>query len=111
MKKNTLAILRIPALIFAAVLHLVIAAPAESTLQALHNQVLHNHVRSVVASGKATPLGLLPPTQRLNLVITLPLRNESGLDNLLSEIYDPASPKYRQFLSVAEFTEQFGPSE
>jgi subtilase family serine protease len=111
MKKNTLAILRIPALIFAAVLYLVIAAPAESTLQALHNQVLRNHVRSVVASGKATPLGLLPPTQRLNLVITLPLRNESGLDNLLSEIYDPASPKYRQFLSVAEFTEQFGPSE
>ena len=32
-------------------------------------QVLHNHVRSVVASGQAAPVGLLPPTQRMNLAI------------------------------------------
>ena len=55
-------------------------------------------------------MALLPPEQRLNLAIMLPLRNQAELTGLLSRLYDPASPDYRQFLSVAEFTERFGPS-
>jgi subtilase family serine protease len=74
-------------------------------------QVLHNHVRPVVANGQAVPVGLLPTTQRLNLAIQLPLRNESDLDDLLSRLYDPQSPNYRKFLSVAQFTENFGPTK
>jgi len=74
-------------------------------------QVLHNHVRPVVASGQAAPVGLLPSTQRLNLAIMLPVRNHSELTSLLGRMYDPASPDYHQFLTVAQFTERFGPTE
>jgi hypothetical protein len=49
-------------------------------------------------------------TQQLNLSIVLPLRNQAQLKTLLSRIYDPSSPDYHHFLSVAEFTQQFGPS-
>jgi kumamolisin len=34
-----------------------------------------------------------------------------GLDSFLKEVYDPASPSYRHFLTVAEFTERFGPTQ
>jgi len=46
----------------------------------------------------------------MNLAISLPLRNQAGLDDLLRQIYDPVSPNYRHFLSVEEFTERFGPT-
>src|ERR1022692_3457563 len=73
-------------------------------------QVLHSHVRSVVSQGKATVVGLLPPDQLLNLSIVLPLRNQAELTSLLGRLYDPSSPDYRHFLSVDQFTEQFGPT-
>ena len=47
----------------------------------------------------------------MNLVITLPLRNQDQLDQLLQNLYDPSSPSYRQFLTVEQFTEQFGPTQ
>ena len=56
----------------------------------------------------ATALGRLAGTNRLHLAIGLPLRDREGLTNLLRELYDPASPNYRHYLSVAEFAERFG---
>ena len=47
----------------------------------------------------------------MRLVIVLPLRNQTALDNFLKELYNPASPSYRQFLTVEEFTEMFGPTQ
>ncbi|HMK30731.1 MAG TPA: protease pro-enzyme activation domain-containing protein [Terriglobales bacterium] len=73
-------------------------------------QVLHNHVRPAVANGQALPIGLLSSSQRMNVAIMLPLRNQAELTALLSRLYDPSSPDYHHFLSVAEFTEQFGPT-
>jgi hypothetical protein len=73
-------------------------------------QVLHRHVRPVVSSGQATLQGSLPLTQTMNLSIVLPLRNSAALNSLLSQIYDPSSPNYHRFLSVDEFTAQFGPT-
>jgi subtilase family serine protease len=52
----------------------------------------------------------LPSEQQLNLSIVLPLRHQDELTNLLGRLYDPSSPDYRRFLSVAQFTEQFGPT-
>lgn len=72
-------------------------------------QALHNHVRPAVASGQAVPVGSLPSTQRMSLAIMLPLRNQPELTNFLDRLYDPTSPDYRHFLTVAQFTEQFGP--
>jgi subtilase family serine protease len=74
-------------------------------------QVLHNHVRPAVANGQAVPVGLLPATQEMHLAITLPLRNQSELTALLNRQHDPASPDYRKFLSVEQFTEKFAPTE
>ena len=69
------------------------------------------HMRQEVISGEARFLNRLPATQSLRLNIALPLRNESELDDLLQELYDPQSPSFHQFLSVQEFTERFGPTE
>jgi subtilase family serine protease len=72
-------------------------------------QVLHNHIRPAVANGQAPLVGALPPTQLINLAIMLPLRNQGDLTNLLERLYDPTSADYGHYLSVEQFTKQFGP--
>ncbi|MGA7374883.1 MAG: S53 family peptidase [Candidatus Sulfotelmatobacter sp.] len=106
MTRNNRTMRALPGIATAALFLLCgIPAQAQQTLQALHH-----HVRPVVASGQAAPVGVLPPGQRMNLAIMLPLRNPAELTNLLDRLYDPGSPDYHQFLSVAQFTEQFGPT-
>ena len=73
-------------------------------------QVLNHSVRPAVQSGRAELVGRLPPEQTLQLTLVLPLRNQAALTALLGRLYDPSSPDYRHFLSVDEFTEQFGPT-
>ncbi len=36
--------------------------------------------------------------------------NQAGMERLLQQISDPASPNYRHYLTPAQFSEQFGPS-
>jgi kumamolisin len=88
-----------------ATLLLVMAAPAQA------QSALTHHVREAVAGGEAQFLNPLPATESLRLDVVLPLRDQAGLDRFLAEIYDPASPSYRRFLTVPEFTERFGPSQ
>jgi hypothetical protein len=64
----------------------------------------------VAAPPGASVIGRLPGSQPLHLAISLPLRNQDQLDTLLQQLYDPASPSYRHFLTVQQFTEQFGPT-
>ena len=73
--------------------------------------VLTHHMRQATQDGTAPRTGRLAASQSLHLVITLPLRNEDQLDQLLRDLYDPSSPSYRQFLTVEQFTEQFGPTQ
>jgi subtilase family serine protease len=49
--------------------------------------------------------------QILNLNVVLPLRNTTQLDTLLQQIYDPTHASFGQYLTVDQFTEQFGPTE
>ena len=72
-------------------------------------RVLPGHVPAITTS--LQPLGRLPETNQLNLAIALPLRNPDALSNLLQQLYDPASPNYRHYLTPGQFTEQFGPTE
>jgi len=44
------------------------------------------------------------------MAIILPLRNQTELASLLKRLYDPSSPEYRHFLTVSQFTAQFGPT-
>jgi subtilase family serine protease len=57
------------------------------------------------------PTGRLAPTDHLNLAISLPLRQPEALARLLSELYDPASPNYRHFLTPQQFAQRFGPAK
>jgi hypothetical protein len=70
---------------------------------------LHGHVPGVVFRLQAE--GLLPATNRLDLAIGLPLRNEAALDELIRQLYDPGSTNFHKFLTPAEFTARFGPTE
>ncbi len=88
------------------VLALILAA----TCYAQHS-TLTTHVPESVASGSAPLVGHLPGTQRLSLAVSLPLRNQAELDELLQQLYDPQSPSFHRYLSVGEFAERFGPSE
>ena len=72
-------------------------------------KILPGHVPPVVSS--LTAKGLLPATNQLTLAIGLPLRDAPGLDDFLAQLYDPASPNFRQFLTPEEFTARFGPTE
>jgi len=73
------------------------------------NQILSGHVPKIVAH--LTAKGSLPSTNRLTLAIGLPLHDPKGLDDYLNQLYDPASPNYRQYLTPAQFAGQFGPTE
>ena len=56
--------------------------------------MLHGQVPGAIARFHLQPTGRLANTNRLNLAIGLPLRNQEALTNLLRQIYDPASPNY-----------------
>jgi subtilase family serine protease len=79
--------------------------------QAQAEPVLTRHVREGVADGQAKLVGQLPATQSLQFDIVLPLRDRAGLQSLLRQQYDPASPLYQQFLTPQEVTQRFGPSQ
>ncbi|MGP8199909.1 MAG: protease pro-enzyme activation domain-containing protein [Limisphaerales bacterium] len=82
---------------------------SQSSVAASDLKVLRGHVPRAVFN--LTPTGRLAPTNRLRLAIGLPMRDPAGLDNFLQRVYDPASPSYHQFLTVAELTTRFGPTE
>ncbi len=76
---------------------------------AQERRLLSGHVPAAV--NQAAAVGRLPSTNSLNLAIGLPLRDQPGLTRLLQDIYDPASPNYRHYLTPEQFTERFGPTE
>jgi subtilase family serine protease len=79
--------------------------------QAQSQSLLTRHVREVTLNGQAPSVGRLPATQSLRPNIILPLRDQAGLENFLHELYDPSSPFYRQYLTVKQFTDMYGPSQ
>ena len=84
---------------------------AAGTAPAAAMPVLTAHVPASVASHQATPAGAPDPGQKLELSISLPLRDKPGLNALVRQITNPASPLFRHYLSVADFTARFGPTE
>ena len=68
-----------------------------------------SHVPAALA--RSQPIGRLPATNQLRLAIGLPLRDPAGLEIFLAQVYDPASPNFRQYLTPEEFIARFGPTE
>lgn len=85
-----------------AVLSSLAADPATVTLR--------GHVPVVVARGQAKAIGEVAPDAVLDLSIGLPVRNREALTHLVQQVSDPSSANYRQYLSVKQFTDRFGPS-
>lgn len=81
----------------------------EASAQTTGKQFVQNSVPPAVSH--LISIGRLPESTPLRLSIGLPLRNKNALDELVKEMYDPASPNYHHFLTPDQFTEQFGPTE
>jgi kumamolisin len=81
------------------------------TINSNAQSMMTHHVRELTRNGGAQVIGQLPVDQMMTLNIVLPLRDQAGLKTLLSEIYNPAGPAYRHFLTVPEFTARFGPTQ
>jgi hypothetical protein len=96
---------------FVAIACAVVFLPLATCAQSPGRQFLQGHVQSAVSRLHLQPVSRLSSEKRLNLAIGLPLRNQQALDDLLQQLYDPASPNYRHYLTPEQFTEQFGPTE
>jgi kumamolisin len=68
------------------------------------------HTRDEVVKHTVPQVGRLSETQNLRIVLVLPHRNQTELEQLLKDLYDPTHPLYRHFLTVEQFTERFGPT-
>jgi kumamolisin len=69
------------------------------------------HLREATLTGEARLVGRMPAVTPMTLDLVLPLRDPAGLKSLLSDLYNPRSEYYHQFLTVPEFTERFGPTQ
>lgn len=87
------------------ILALLLALPAGA---AGRQKIKGRHVPVAVSSLKS--IGALEATNRLNLSISLPMRNPAELDRLLADLYNPASTNYQNWITPAQFTERFGPT-
>jgi len=58
----------------------------------------------------AKSLGSEDPSKTIEVSIWLNPHNRGELDALAIQLYDPASPKYRQFLSRSQFAARFAPT-
>jgi kumamolisin len=91
-----------------------LAIAALVSIVTIHSQaqsLLTHHVREVTLNGQAQSLGRLAANQIMQLDVVLPLSDQAGLDAFLKDLYDPSSPSYHQYLTVAQFTERFGPGQ
>src|SRR5262245_22189939 len=59
----------------------------------------------------ATDHGRANPFERHAVVVGLALRDRDGLEAFLADVQNPASPRYRQFLTQAEFNALHAPTE
>jgi hypothetical protein len=84
-------------------------APTQAQTSTQPRTVLRGQLPAAVPN--LQPLGRVDATKVLQLSISLPLRNTEGLASLLEQIYNPASPAYRHYLTPDEFDAQFGPTK
>ncbi len=79
--------------------------------QAQVQPLLTTHTIPAVVNGEVQTTGRMPATQILHFDVVLALRHAPELQNFLKDVYDATSPNYRHFVTVKQFTEQFGPSQ
>jgi subtilase family serine protease len=70
-----------------------------------------HHVRDAVREGTAKQVGSLPSNQMMRLDVVLPLRDKASLDAFVAAVTNPSSPSYRHYVTPAQFTAEFGPTQ
>jgi subtilase family serine protease len=75
------------------------------------SNLMTRHVREVTVSGAAVPVGHLPAAQIMQLDVVLPIRDQAGLDNFLAQLQSAPVQNHNHYLTPAEFTESFGPTQ
>ena len=95
--------------LFIAFLLLHVGPTFKGDAGAAQPRPLRGHVPAGVAA--LSPIGRVDPARQLRLAIGVPLHNRDALQDLVSDIYNPLSPRYHAYLTPAGFTETFGPSE
>lgn len=92
---------------------IAIAALMAGTLNlgAVAQSLMTHQVRDSVRNGDAAPVGRLSQNQSLQLDLVLPLRKPAALDAFLKDVYNPKSANFHKFVTPAQFTERFGPTQ
>ena len=83
------------------------AAPAQPAPASMR---LPGHVPAA-AVARAQALGRLPSGQILTLALALPLRDPGGPKSFLERLYDPTDPLYQHYITPAEFTRRYSPTQ
>jgi subtilase family serine protease len=89
----------------------IAAVMSVMTAASFAQSVLTHHVRDAVTNGDALYIERMNSSETLQLDLVLPLRDAAGLKQFLADVYNPKSSVYHQFLTPAEFTERFGPTQ
>jgi subtilase family serine protease len=89
----------------------IAALVAACTLPSHAQTLMTRHMQKVTLNGQAIPLGHLPANQVLQLDVVLPVRDQAGLDAFVADLYNRDSGNYQHYLTPAEFTERFGPTQ
>jgi xanthomonalisin len=90
-------------------LALVAATAAAGSASA--TALLVHHVPAAVADHRAALATHLDPSTHMQMQVVLPMRNKGELSEFAHAVSDPSSPLYRHYLSVAQFTKRFGPTQ
>ena len=72
---------------------------------------IHTLYTPVPESARAYRLSFVPATNRLQLAIGLPLRDQDKLTNLLHGLYAPGNTNFHRYLKPAQFAARFGPAD
>ncbi|HLH81240.1 MAG TPA: protease pro-enzyme activation domain-containing protein [Chthonomonas sp.] len=70
---------------------------------------LPGHLPAIIA--RSTPVGVVPPTQPLHLMLVLQIPNQKKLDDYIKRIYTPNDPLYHHYLIPQQFGDMFGLSQ
>ncbi|MHB8719507.1 MAG: S53 family peptidase [Candidatus Dormibacteria bacterium] len=84
------------------------AATADPYLSLTGTTQLTSDVLSGLGNGTVT--GVIDPTRTLSIGVTLSRPDPAGEAAYLADVYNPASPNFRHFLSTAGFASRFGVS-
>ncbi len=92
-------------------LALAVAMAFGATTAAQAAQVYTHHLRDAVSQGTAKQVGSLAASQMMSLDVVLPVRDQAGLDAFVADVTNPASANFRHYLTPAQFTAKFGPTQ